>query len=118
MKVVRGLAVQVVDKSCHHGGHGLKLGPAVEKELDREKLKIAAQKGGLNQSDIAERLGVSRASVSKWFNGQSFPRPAELLKLGRLLGLQHDELVPLPWPSNQAVVALAPGESPSTRLRS
>lgn len=48
---------------------------------------------GLNQSDIAVALEVSRQSVSQWFNNESFPRPGKLLKLGRLLSLKFSELV-------------------------
>lgn len=48
---------------------------------------------GVTQSSIAEHLGLTRAAVSKWFTGKSFPRPAELLKLGKLLGLRYSELV-------------------------
>lgn len=48
---------------------------------------------GMSQTSIAEQLGLSRAAVSKWFKGKSFPRPLELLKLGKLLGLRHSELV-------------------------
>ncbi|MBN2545085.1 MAG: ImmA/IrrE family metallo-endopeptidase [Spirochaetes bacterium] len=48
---------------------------------------------GLNQSDIAKELEVSRESVSKWFNNESFPKPNKLLKLSKLLKLKFDELV-------------------------
>lgn len=65
----------------------------MEKRLNVSKLQEAAESKGLNQSSIAKALGVTRASVSKWFTGKSFPRPAELLALGRLLKLRHDELV-------------------------
>jgi transcriptional regulator with XRE-family HTH domain len=65
----------------------------MEKKLNTPKLQEAADSKGLSQSAIAATLEVTRASVSKWFNGKSFPRPAELLKLGRLLGLRHADLV-------------------------
>ena len=51
------------------------------------------QAKGLSQSSIAAALGVTRAAVSKWMTGQAFPRPAELLKLGKLFGLGYSELV-------------------------
>lgn len=65
----------------------------MEKQLNAFKFEEAAAALGINQSGIADALGVTRAAVSKWVKGKSFPRPAELLKLGRLLGLRHDELV-------------------------
>ena len=64
----------------------------MEKTLNLDAIQLKCEELGLNQSSIASRLGISRAAVSKWFKGQSFPRPAELMKLGRLLNLSHNEL--------------------------
>ncbi|MCC5805376.1 MAG: helix-turn-helix transcriptional regulator [Opitutales bacterium] len=61
----------------------------MEKQLNEER----CEERGLSQSDVAAALGLTRAAVSKWFTGKSLPRPAELLKLGRLLGLRYTELV-------------------------
>lgn len=61
--------------------------------LNKEALNRAMQAVGLNQARLAERLSVSRESVSKWFSGDSFPRPDKLLKLGMTLKLPHSELV-------------------------
>lgn len=65
----------------------------MEKQLNRDALKARCDELGLSQSDVATKLELTRAAVSKWFTGKSFPRPGELLKLGRLLGLRHQELV-------------------------
>lgn len=65
----------------------------MEKQLNKEALNARCEERGLSQSAIAKHMGLTRAAVSKWFNGQSFPRPAELLKLGQLLGLGPKELV-------------------------
>ena len=65
----------------------------MDKTLNHEAIQERCAELGLNQNAVATKLGLSRAAVSKWFNDQSFPRPAELLKLGRLLGLKHSELV-------------------------
>lgn len=63
------------------------------------------QENGLNQTAIAQQLDVSRAAVSKWFTGKSFPRPSELLKLGKLLQLRHRELVTMAPMPHEPVVA-------------
>lgn len=63
------------------------------------------QENGLNQSAIAQQLNVSRAAVSKWFTGKSFPRPPELLRLGKLLQLRHRELVTTAPMPHEPVVA-------------
>jgi transcriptional regulator with XRE-family HTH domain/Zn-dependent peptidase ImmA (M78 family) len=65
----------------------------MDKLLNQEALSARCVERGFSQAAIAKQMGLTRAAVSKWFNGQSFPRPAELLKLGRLLGLPHKELV-------------------------
>ena len=38
-----------------------------------EKLKIARENAGLTQKELAEKLNVSTAAVSKWENGKGFP---------------------------------------------
>ena len=48
---------------------------------------------GLSQEELAEQLGVSRQSVSKWETGQSVPDLDKLIKLADLFGVTLDELV-------------------------
>ncbi|HEX2983642.1 MAG TPA: helix-turn-helix domain-containing protein [Ignavibacteriales bacterium] len=62
----------------------------------KQKLNITEetlQKLNYNQARISKELDVSRETVSKWFKGENFPRPAKLLQLGKLLGMTYDELV-------------------------
>ncbi|MEZ8727519.1 MULTISPECIES: helix-turn-helix domain-containing protein [Vibrio] len=65
----------------------------MKKTLNTEKIEQALLQEGLNQSNLAELLDVTRQSVSKWMNGDGCPRPAKLLKLSRILGLNSDELL-------------------------
>lgn len=57
--------------------------------------KITALRTGLklSQGDVAERLDVSRQSVSKWETGQSVPELDKIVKLADLFGVSVDELV-------------------------
>lgn len=57
--------------------------------------KIAALRGErkLSQGDLAERLEVSRQSVSKWETGQAVPELEKIIKLADLFGVTVDELV-------------------------
>lgn len=48
---------------------------------------------GLSQGDLADRLEVSRQSVSKWETGQSVPDLDKIIKLADLFGITVDELV-------------------------
>ncbi|MCB1078109.1 MAG: ImmA/IrrE family metallo-endopeptidase [Verrucomicrobiae bacterium] len=77
----------------------------MEKTLNIANLQKASETLGLSQSAIAESLGVTRAAVSKWFKGKSFPRPAELLKLGRLMELRSSDLVLRSAPRERPLVA-------------
>lgn len=57
--------------------------------------KIAALRGErkLSQGDLAEKLDVSRQSVSKWETGQAVPELDKIIKLADLFGVTVDELV-------------------------
>ena len=57
--------------------------------------KITALRTGrkLSQGDVAERLDVSRQSVSKWETGQSVPELDKIVRLADLFGVSVDELV-------------------------
>lgn len=57
--------------------------------------KIAALRGErkLSQGDLAERLDVSRQSVSKWETGQAVPELDKIIRLADVFGVSVDELV-------------------------
>ena len=48
---------------------------------------------GLSQGDLAEKLEVSRQSVSKWETGQAVPELDKIIKLADLFGVSVDQLV-------------------------
>lgn len=58
-----------------------------------EKLKAERTKKGWSQEELAEKLFVSRQSVSKWENGQNYPSIEILIKASDLLGVTIDELL-------------------------
>lgn len=58
-----------------------------------EKLLSLRTERGLSQEDLAEQLGVSRQSVSKWETDQSVPDLDKIIKLADLFGVMVDELV-------------------------
>jgi transcriptional regulator with XRE-family HTH domain len=65
----------------------------MEKRLDVARIREAMDRTGLNQAQIADKLGVSRAIVSSWLKGQKYPRPDKLLKLGLTLDLAFQDIV-------------------------
>ena len=58
-----------------------------------EKLRINRNKAGMTQEECAEKLGVSRQTVSNWENGRSYPDIRSVLSLGDLYGVSLDELL-------------------------
>lgn len=77
----------------------------MKNSLNIEKLSYRTQELGLSQSKLAKDLGVSRESVSKWFNNEAYPRPDKLLKLARLLDLNFSDLVTKVTTVNEPIVA-------------
>ena len=58
-----------------------------------ERLYQLRRERRMSQEALADALGVSRQSVSKWENGASTPDLDKLVRLGELFGLSLDELV-------------------------
>ncbi|MBD8070145.1 helix-turn-helix domain-containing protein [Bacillus sp. PS06] len=58
-----------------------------------EKLKKERKDRGWSQEELAEKLFVSRQSVSKWENGQNYPSIEIIIKLSDLFEVTIDELL-------------------------
>ena len=58
-----------------------------------ERLIQLRAKAGLSQDTLAEQLGVSRQSVSKWEGGTAMPELVKLISLSELFGVSVDYLV-------------------------
>ena len=58
-----------------------------------DKLIELRKQNGWSQEELAEKLGVSRQSVSKWEGAQSVPDMARLLRLSELFGVTTDYLL-------------------------
>jgi transcriptional regulator with XRE-family HTH domain len=65
----------------------------MNKSLNISVFKDALIRAGMNQSDLADKLNVSREAVSKWVQGEAFPQPDKLLRIGMLLKLSFEQLV-------------------------
>ncbi len=53
----------------------------------------ARKKRGLSQEEVAEKLGISRQTVSKWETDETLPDIRQSKRLAVLYGLSLDELV-------------------------
>ena len=58
-----------------------------------EKILSLRTERGMSQDDLAEKLEVSRQSVSKWETAQSTPDLDKIIKLADLFGVSVDQLV-------------------------
>ena len=55
--------------------------------------KVLRKTAGMDQVQLAEKLGVSNTAVSMWETGAAFPRVPTLYRLSELLGVPMDEVV-------------------------
>lgn len=58
-----------------------------------DKIIDLRKKAGWSQEELAEKLGVSRQSVSKWEGAQSIPDMNKILQLSNLFGVSTDYLL-------------------------
>lgn len=58
-----------------------------------DKISELRKKNGWSQEELAEKLGVSRQSVSKWESATSIPDMEKILKMSDLFGVSTDVLL-------------------------
>ena len=58
-----------------------------------DKIIDLRKKAGWSQEELADKLGVSRQSVSKWEGAQSIPDMNKILQLSELFGVSTDYLL-------------------------
>ena len=58
-----------------------------------DKITALRKKAGWSQEELAEQLGVTRQSVSKWEGAQSVPDMDKVVQMSRLFGVTTDFLL-------------------------
>ncbi len=58
-----------------------------------EKITQLRKMNGMSQEELAEKLGVSRQSISKWESAQSVPDLKRILSMAELFGVSTDVLL-------------------------
>lgn len=58
-----------------------------------EKLRLLRKQNGYSQEKLADKLGITRQTVSKWENGQAIPELTGLIALSVLYGVTIDRIV-------------------------
>jgi transcriptional regulator with XRE-family HTH domain len=56
-------------------------------------LRIARQRAGLTQQDLADRLGIKQSGISLWERGLCVPKPASIARLAKALEIEPSELL-------------------------
>ena len=59
----------------------------------QEKLVKLRKLKGINQSELAAAVGVSRQAVYKWESGQSYPEVTKLIEIKALFNISIDDLL-------------------------
>ena len=59
-------------------------------------LKAARMNANLTQREAAERLGISRETLSGWETGKRFPDVAQIKKIECVYSVSYDEISFLP----------------------
>ena len=58
-----------------------------------DNLKKIRKDNNLSQEDLAEKLGVSRQSVSKWESNQAYPEMDKVLQICKMFNVKLDDLL-------------------------
>ena len=71
-----------------------------------EKISEERKKNGWSQEELAEKLSVSRQSVSKWESGQSVPDLNRILEMARIFGVTTDYLLKMKLKKRKTLMVL------------
>ena len=80
-----------------------------------DKLIQLRKKSGWSQEELAEQMGVSRQSISKWEGAQSIPDLEKIIKLAKLFSVSTDYLLLDELGEPEQAPALPGEESPAPR---
>ena len=58
-----------------------------------DKIKILREKQGMTQTDLAKKLGITRAGVNAWEMGISVPSTQYIVELALFFGVSADYLL-------------------------
>ena len=56
-------------------------------------MKEIREKCGITQQELADKLGVTQATISFWETGERYPSPSNLLQLEKLLGVPAGDII-------------------------
>ena len=59
----------------------------------KDKLQIQRKQNNLSQEQLAEKMGVSRQSISKWESGSTYPDMEKIIELTKILNCTLEDLL-------------------------
>lgn len=62
-------------------------------KLNSKRLFVAMADACLTTNELAEKAGISRASINKFVKGTAFPKAITLGKLSKALGIPVENLI-------------------------
>lgn len=71
-----------------------------------ERLRLLLAERDMTQLELAAKVGVTRAAMSRYVSGEREPRFATLLRIAEVLEVHIDELLGSAAPTGQAVLRL------------
>lgn len=63
------------------------------REIFMKNLLYYMNIAGINQIELANKVGVSKSTVSTWLSGRSYPRIDAIQKIADVLNCETDDLV-------------------------
>ena len=58
-----------------------------------QTVTVRREEAGLSQAELAESIGVSQQTVSRWESGAAIPQPDRIVAVAKLLGLEEERLL-------------------------
>ena len=80
-----------------------------------ERIKMIRAERKISQEELAERVNVSRQTISKWENGLASPSGKNLAQLGRALDVPADTLINDDWMPPEVQVVEGPVPRPGRK---
>ncbi len=81
-----------------------------------DKIIAERKKNGWSQEELAEKLGVTRQSVSKWESMQSVPDLQRILEMSKLFGVSTDYLLKDTMEEESYTQTMAESEAPARKV--
>lgn len=63
-----------------------------------ENLRYYIEKKGINQTILAENIGVNRSMVTHWCSGKNIPRMDKIEKIAKYFGIKKTDLIEIKKP--------------------